>query len=213
METVCLSSKYGYCKFRNNCDKIHYKEICEIKECSGYKCYNRHPRECFFFRKYGRCKFGSFCAYKHSASKQSTMEEEMKVLKVEMITLKENFENLKAEMAVMKNEREEQIVVSATNETQELEIEVDENVKIQTKTSEIILETVELESENKIENTKEEPKKIENEETLEQIMEGQTLESIIRENSGLYCELCSWGPAKTKKGVITHKRKKHSNFL
>ena len=141
------------------------------------------------------------------------MEEEMKVLKVEMIILKENFENLKAEMAVMKNEREKQIVVSATNETQELEIEVDENVKIQTKTSEIILETVELESENKIENTKEEPKKIENEETLEQIMEGQTLESIIRENSGLYCELCSWGPAKTKKGVITHKRKKHSNFL
>ena len=88
------------------------------------------------------------------------MEEEMKVLKVEMIILKENFENLKAEMAVMKNEREKQIVVSATNETQELEIEVDENVKIQTKTSEIILETVELESENKIENTKEEPKKI-----------------------------------------------------
>ena len=88
------------------------------------------------------------------------MEEEMKVLKVEMIILKENFENLKAEMAVMKNEREKQIVVSATNETQELEIEVDENVKIQTKTSEIILETLELESENKIENTKEEPKKI-----------------------------------------------------
>ena len=29
------------------------------------------------------------------------------------------------------------------------------------------------------------------------------------ENSGLHCELCSWSPAKTKKGLITHNRKKN----
>ena len=58
------------------------------------------------------------------------------------------------------------------------------------------------------ENTKTKEK----EETLEEIMQEQTLEDLIRENSGLFCDMCSWGPAKTKKGLITHKRKKHSNI-
>ena len=44
-------------------------------------------------------------------------------------------------------------------------------------------------------------------------MNEQSLEEIIRENSGLFCEMCPWGPAKTKKGLITHKRRKHSNIF
>ena len=50
------------------------------------------------------------------------------------------------------------------------------------------------------------------EDTLDSIMKTQCLEEIIRENSGLYCEYCPWGPAKTKKGLITHKAKMHSKL-
>jgi len=52
----------------------------------------------------------------------------------------------------------------------------------------------------------------EKEETLEEIKQEQTLEDLIRENSGLFCDMCSWGPAKTKKSLITHKRKKRTNI-
>ena len=47
-------------------------------------------------------------------------------------------------------------------------------------------------------------------ETVE--IKSQSLDDIIRENSGLYCEYCPWGPAKTKKGIITHKAKMHSSL-
>ena len=50
------------------------------------------------------------------------------------------------------------------------------------------------------------------EETLDEIMKSQDLEDIIRENSGLFCNFCPWGPAKTKKGLITHRAKMHSNL-
>ena len=45
------------------------------------------------------------------------MEQEIKVLKLEMITLKEDFENM------MTNEKEDLIMGSLANETQELESE------------------------------------------------------------------------------------------
>ena len=40
-----------------------------------------------------------------------------------MVNLKEDFKNIKAEINVMKNEKEELILVSAAKETQELESE------------------------------------------------------------------------------------------
>ena len=65
------------------------------------------------------------------------MEQEIKVLKLEMITLKEDFEN------VMTNEL---IMGSLANETQELESENNDDDKIQ-ETRLIIPETLELENE------------------------------------------------------------------
>ena len=60
--------------------------------------------------------------------------------------------------------------------------------------------------------SKEEVNEDKPEETLDEIMKAQSLEEIIRENSGLFCNFCPWGPAKTKKGLITHKAKMHSDL-
>ena len=95
------------------------------------------------------------------------MEEEIKLLKLEIITLKEDFENIKAEINMMKNEKEVLIMGSAANETQELESKNKDDDKIQDKISVIIPERLELEIEindNKKENTKEEPNKVDEEE-------------------------------------------------
>ena len=35
----------------------------------------------------------------------------------------------------------------------------------------------------------------------EKEVKSQTLDAIIRENSGLFCNFCPWGPAKTKTSV------------
>ena len=57
MAVTCLRSKFDFCKFGNQCEKIHFIDICENGRCVGKQCDKRHPVVCFFFEKYGRCKF------------------------------------------------------------------------------------------------------------------------------------------------------------
>ena len=51
MATVCLKSKFGYCKFGSRCENIHYEEVCEnnVQLCIGKLCEKRHPVFCKFF--------------------------------------------------------------------------------------------------------------------------------------------------------------------
>ena len=65
MENVCRFSKFGYCKYKENCRKIHFNEICKETRCATKSCSKRHPKMCRFFQFYGNCKFGEFCHYNH----------------------------------------------------------------------------------------------------------------------------------------------------
>ena len=38
---------------------------CENQNCEMDTCSKRHPRICTYFQNYQRCKFGTFCAYRH----------------------------------------------------------------------------------------------------------------------------------------------------
>ena len=64
-QKVCTHNKYGYCKFQEKCRNLHIKEKCENVECEIQNCVKRHPRECQYYRSYGRCKFSSYCFYDH----------------------------------------------------------------------------------------------------------------------------------------------------
>ena len=67
METnICRRNKHGYCKYGNNCHFRHEKQICIVSNCSVFSCEKRHPKLCSWFQQYGRCKFTSFCKFKHS---------------------------------------------------------------------------------------------------------------------------------------------------
>ena len=61
---LCLFNKFGYCKFGETCRKQHINKICDESSCEIYTCKQRHPKNCKYFKKYGRCKF-SPCAFKH----------------------------------------------------------------------------------------------------------------------------------------------------
>ena len=95
MTAVCLSFKFGYCKFQKNCEKMHLIDTCEKTNCFGYKYNKRHPRECFFFRRFGRCKFGTFCSYAHPISEKVKLIEEVKDLKAEIVSLKDEMKEVK----------------------------------------------------------------------------------------------------------------------
>ena len=64
-ENVCRNFKFGYCRFSSLCKYKHVSEICLQTDCEINTCEKRHPLECNYLRTYKRCKFGSFCLYRH----------------------------------------------------------------------------------------------------------------------------------------------------
>ena len=57
---------HEYCNFGKQCDKINFTYKCEMLEHFKEKyCHNGHPHACYYFEKYGNCKFYIFCSYKH----------------------------------------------------------------------------------------------------------------------------------------------------
>ena len=60
----CRFNKFGYCKHRDYCRKLHVNELCDESACDISNCRLRHPYTCKFYKEYGRCKFDP-CAYKH----------------------------------------------------------------------------------------------------------------------------------------------------
>ena len=64
-EGVCQYNKYGFCKYQNQCSKIHYKENCD-NTCRDVKeCPKRHPRPCKIYALNNICRFGGKCSYQH----------------------------------------------------------------------------------------------------------------------------------------------------
>ena len=81
---LCLRNKYGHCKCAGTCRYRYNNITCESKICELRLCENRHPKECFWFRDFGWCKFTP-CHYKHSSDIQNNTHQ---------TNFKENFEQL-----------------------------------------------------------------------------------------------------------------------
>ena len=62
---LCLRNKFGYCRYNEACQLKHNNNECEKENCDIKSCDERHPKECWWFKHYNRCKF-MFCAYKHT---------------------------------------------------------------------------------------------------------------------------------------------------
>ena len=65
MDKICNRNKFGYCKYKRQCQLTRYNTICENQQCTVSKCEEKkHPKECLWYRDFKRCKF-SDCAYNH----------------------------------------------------------------------------------------------------------------------------------------------------
>ena len=65
--TVCKFNQFVYCRYQETCRNHHVNELCENEKCEMDTCTKRHPRICTYFQNYKRCKFGTYCAYRHIA--------------------------------------------------------------------------------------------------------------------------------------------------
>ena len=61
---LCLRNKFGYCKFNQHCQLRHNNDNCAAVNCDIKDCDKRHPKECWWYNQFKRCKF-AFCSYKH----------------------------------------------------------------------------------------------------------------------------------------------------
>ena len=77
---ACLYSKFGFCKFKDECKRQHYKQICEdSSSCKSMKiCPKRHPKVCKRYDTENECRFGAECSYQHKTSVKSLEQNELK---------------------------------------------------------------------------------------------------------------------------------------
>ena len=105
---ICDFNQFGYCKFGDRCTKQHICEVCDKSECSVINCDFRHPRLCKYYKIYKRCKFTSYCKYKHEENNSETkyMETKNKDLRKKSETLESTLAEVKIslETSLMKIE-------------------------------------------------------------------------------------------------------------
>ena len=103
IENVCNFDYRGYCKYKHECLKHHFIEICYDKTCRDNLCAKRHPRNCYFFTNFRNCKFGNYCKYLHETPEPVIIEvkdnvDEVKKLKNENEVLLTKNANLESDI-------------------------------------------------------------------------------------------------------------------
>ena len=124
MGTVCLFHKFGFCKFRETCRKIHYEETCEVENCESESCAKRHPRTCKYFNIHQRCKFGTFCFFAQR-SVLALNNNEDKEMKTKIATLEDEARKLKDEIKSINNKFKK-----VEDENRNLEISLNQQLKV-----------------------------------------------------------------------------------
>ena len=208
--TKCLFNDTGFCKFGEQCRKLHHKNICLILNCDR-NCNSRHPKPCKFKAK---CKFFSkqMCAYKHVTFASDDME--LEALKKEVECLRLENERKQLDLDKLHDEISNS---SAKEESSHQNIEVNElreNIK------NLKAENLQLKNEVKIKDL-ELKDKVANEAEIqnENIQLKNDIDLCLRENEELKKTVAvkqiKWDScefqAKSSSGLKTHKTAKHQN--
>ena len=99
---VCGYSKFGYCKYKSNCKKIHLVQLCEdLDKFKNIKtCKLRHPKGCKKFAV-GQCRFGEECEYHH---KDKTKSNEQCICKDKVYKLEIKIETMALKILALETE-------------------------------------------------------------------------------------------------------------
>ena len=107
-QNVCTWNKYGYCRYGEECRKLHVNELCVNIACEHLNCKLRHPATCKYYSKYNRCKFNP-CAFKHE-------ENEIQNLKRENLNLLDKLNAIDRDIKVLNDkENESKMLIEKMN--------------------------------------------------------------------------------------------------
>ena len=104
---MCKHFQCGFCKFGENYQKQHIKDICLIQSCTSKSCVKRRPKNCKYFSIQQSCKFGDHFAYKHNPNSDKSenkkyldkiiaLEDSVEFMKAQISNLTEEVENIKS---------------------------------------------------------------------------------------------------------------------
>ena len=125
LENVCNHFKYGYCKYKSKCKMNHVGEECKNESCLTEDCPKRHPKPCFYWTKFGNCKLGGKCAYKHVKSKEfESLEMKMNDMLEKSNKKDEIIKELLTDIKTMlkKNMEKDDIIRDLVKEVKELKL-------------------------------------------------------------------------------------------
>jgi len=116
----------------------HVDEECKSGNCSSEDCPKRHPKPCFYWTRYGNCKLGVKCAYKHEKSNEiQRLEMKMNTM-LEQINkkddvIKELLTDIKT--LIKKNNEKDDIIKDLVKEVNELKATDDKEEKQKNETT------------------------------------------------------------------------------
>ena len=94
---LCTNFKFGFCKYGQRCWKRHVETMCENSECDT-SCEKRHPIRCKYYQEYKRCKFGTYCSYKHETCDVDSIKNELDKVKLKLKNIDEKIDKKNEEM-------------------------------------------------------------------------------------------------------------------
>ena len=125
MTDICKFNKMGYCKFKDHCRYMHVNDICEDEECNAISCRKRHPKLCFYFDTYKRCKFGQFCRFLHKETNgNDALSKENENLVLRTIELESEIQNKNEKISKLEKETEQK-----DKRIKQAEKQIEENYK------------------------------------------------------------------------------------
>ena len=187
--------------------------MCE-KDCKISDCERRHPKICIYLRRFGRCKFTTYCSYDHAKSsdilenseKISKLEQEVEILKeindkieVPDKSLEERV-NAKLECLESKIDAFKMALDDKDDQIKKMEKEFKHSMK---RCEEKFREEI-SKKDSKLDYLEKQLKNLENKfaENLEKV------QKIEKED--LKCSKCDF-ISQSKQGLKTHIKRKHTN--
>ena len=200
-EQICRYNKFGYCKYGDKCHFRHINEKCVTKDCNISDCEKRHPKICIFIRRFGRCKFTTYCSYDHEKPKEN--DEKISELEKKVENLEKFIEKIEPSdknLAKIVDNKVEALEVLITMLRKTLE-EKDEQVSALVKKFDYL------------ENKFNDEQAVKNKEFVKKM---KNLENMIKKNTKstveqLNCSECEFTTT-SKQGLKTHIKRKHTKL-
>ena len=102
---ICSHHMYGYCKFKERCEKQHVKGECKyLSACKSKTCKKRHPKVCKRYSLEKYCKFGTDCAYLHMIDTSLQVHNQLKTFELKESSNELKIKELEDKVEILKSQ-------------------------------------------------------------------------------------------------------------